>query len=77
MRIVEVLGMKSSKYGGLERFIESLIRKDSESQYWIWYNAPVGSKEYELKLKNMGAEIVVQPVSGSNIFVLHGAFLSV
>lgn len=74
MRIVEVLGMKSSKYGGLERFIESLIRKDSESQYWIWYNAPVGSKEYELKLKNMGAEIVVQPVSGSNIFVFAWRF---
>ena len=74
MKIIEVMGMKSSKYGGLERFIESLINKDSESQYWVWYNAPISSKEYELKLRNMGVEIVVQPISGFNIFIFAWRF---
>lgn len=64
MKIVEVMGMNNSKYGGLEQFMESLVKLDSNNKYYIIYNSPIRIKEYEIQLQKFGVELIYQSVSG-------------
>lgn len=64
------MGMKSSKYGGLERFMENLVKRDNNNKYYIIYNAPIVNKEYRDRLVANNVTLLNWSVCGlKNMFI--------
>lgn len=61
--IIHVMGMRSSKYGGLERFMCSLAKqlKTEQKKLILIYESTPSSQVYVENLYSHGAEIIVLP----------------
>ena len=58
--IVHFMGMKSTKYGGLEKFMSALVRKNNDMRFVLVYDEHPVSKAYvdELQLYNVIIEVI-------------------
>lgn len=75
MKIVEVMGMRSSKYGGLERFMEKLVTMDSGNDYVLIYTASIVTPDYEERLRSAGVTLYYWPVAGRHCWSFAWRFL--
>lgn len=66
--ILEVMGARSTKYGGLELFMYELAKNDKENEYHLIYNEFPYSEQYINDLRNVGVHLHVIDVRGSGIF---------
>lgn len=69
------MGMRSSKYGGLERFMEQLVTMDAGNAYFLIYTAPIATQEYEARLKSAGVTLYYWPVAGRHCLSFVWRFL--
>lgn len=65
MKIIHVLGMSSYKFGGIERFLLSLMHADRENEYVLVYNSIPSSSEFIDKIESLG-KLIVLNTSGVN-----------
>ncbi len=68
--IIEVMGSRSTKYGGVERFLVRLIKENPSRKFYIVYDEKPWSENYLKDLKLLGAEAVVIDTRGF-MFVLN------
>ncbi len=57
--VIEVMGCRSTKYGGLERFILKLIKENSLRKFYIIYDEKPWSKDYLEVLESLGATVLI------------------
>lgn len=67
--------MRSSKYGGLERFMEKLVTMDSGNDYVLIYTASIVTPDYEEKLRSAGVTLYYWPVAGRHCWSFAWRFL--
>lgn len=74
--VVHVMGMRSSKYGGLERFMCCLAKqlKAQNRKFFIIYESVPASKEYITELESHNAEIIILPSRGFSLFKFASVF---
>lgn len=66
MNIVHVMGMGSTKYGGLEKFLIHLMQESPDDKYYLIYNTLSQGQEFLKKLEEVGGEIIVLNTIGIN-----------
>lgn len=68
--IVQVMGMRSTKYGGLERYMYNVSKRLSEHGYksYLIYESKPTSEEYMQDLYSVGTEVIVKKSRGIHIF---------
>ena len=59
MKIIEVMGSRSTKYGGVETFIYNMVLASPETEFHIIYNELPWSKKYLMDLERAGAYVHV------------------
>lgn len=64
MKIIEVMGSRSTKYGGVEIFMKHLVEQDKNNMYYLIYNEYPRCKEYVDDLKSLNVQIHVVDVRG-------------
>lgn len=59
MKIVEVTGMTSTKYGGIEKFFIGLMKSRPNDEFVLTYNTPPQSSQYVKDVEALGGKIVI------------------
>lgn len=70
MNIVQITGMRSTKFGGLERFfleMAKILQKRGDTLYLI-YNEQPRSGEYISKIQETGTEIIIMDFNAANVW---------
>lgn len=64
MKILEVTGMNSTKYGGVERFFIALMKARPNDQFTLVYNNPPRTREFIEDVERNGGKIVIFDILG-------------
>ena len=67
MTILHIMGMHSTKFGGLERFLLELMKKNPSDKFVFAYNSLPQSLEFTNKVRSNGGRIIVLNTTGINI----------
>lgn len=69
MKIIQILGMNSTKYGALERFMINLASYSNDDKYLLCYNQKPQSHEFLKDLSVRGIDYCCLNASGRNIIL--------
>jgi hypothetical protein len=61
------MGMHSTKFGGIERFLLQLMKNNPNDKFYFAYNSFPDSSEFTNKIKEKGGVIIVLNTTGFNI----------
>lgn len=64
--VIEVMGSRSTKYGGVEKFLTKLVTENPSRQFYIIYNEEPRSEDYLTQLKQLGAKVLVIDTRGTS-----------
>lgn len=75
--IIEVMGSRSTKYGGVEKFMIELIKSNNNAIFHLIYNEYPRDKKYVDDLQQLGANIIILNCIGKGMFTNILAFRNI